>query len=285
MSRGRSIIVVVTGLSLSALGSLVTGQDHPKIGFKDTPMLPGGKWHVHDGDRPLPPIVTPGTASTQEEPGRPPSDAVVLFDGKDLSHWRGRSGKPAAWTIEEGALVVAPRAGEILSTDEFGDCQLHLEFSSPVPAKGSDQGRGNSGVMFFGRYEIQVLDSFGNLTYADGGAAAIYGQYPPLVNASRPPGQWQAFDIIFTAPHFRADGSLESPAHVTMLHNGVLVHNHRPLIGAMAYRAVGQYKPHGPKGPILLQDHGNPVRFRNIWVRELKDPDQPPSPAQNGPKT
>ena len=183
-----------------AICSLVVGQDQRKVGFKDTPMLPGGKWHVHDGDRPLPPVVTPGTSSTQDEPGRPPSDAVVLFDGKDLSHWRGRSGKPAAWKIVDGALVIAPGAGEILSQDEFGDCQLHLEFAAPVPPRGSDQGRGNSGVMFFGRYEIQVLDSFENRTYADGQAAAIYGQFPPLVNASRPPGQWQTYDIIFTRP-------------------------------------------------------------------------------------
>jgi hypothetical protein len=139
--------------------------------------------------------------------------------------------------------------------------------------------------MFFGRYEIQVLDSFQNRTYADGQAAAIYGQFPPLVNASRPPGQWQTYDIIFKAPRFRADRSLESPAYVTMLHNGVLVHDHRPVIGAMAYRAVGKYTPHGPKGPILLQDHGDPVRFRNIWVREFADPEEPASPAQDVPKT
>ncbi len=286
MTRGRSIIVVVTGVSLAALGTMVTGQDHSRIGFKDTPMLPGGRWHVHDGDRPLPPTVDPGTSSTQAEPGRPPSDAIVLFDGKDLSHWRSKSGKPAPWKIDSGALVIAPGSGEIVSTDEFGDCQLHLEFAAPDPPRGSDQGRGNSGVMFSARYEIQVLDSFKNLTYADGQAAAIYGQYPPLVNASRPPGQWQTYDIVFKAPHFRADGSLETPAYVTMLHNGVLVHDHRPVIGAMAYRAVGRYKPHGPKGPILLQDHGNPVRYRNIWVRELTEPDPPSAPTiQEAPKS
>jgi Domain of Unknown Function (DUF1080) len=285
MTRGRAIIVGATSTAFVAICSLVLGQDQPKVGFKDTPMLPGGKWHVHDSDRPLPLVITPGTCSSQDEPGRPPSDAVVLFDGKDLSHWRSRSGKPAAWKIADGALVVAPGAGEILSRDEFGDCQLHLEFAAPVPPRGRDQGRGNSGVMFFGRYEIQVLDCFENRTYADGHAAAIYGQYPPLVNASRPPGQWQSYDIIFTAPRFREDRSLESPAYVTMLHNGVLVHNHQPVIGAMAYRAVGKYTPHGPKGPILLQDHGNPVRFRNIWVRKLEENDQPASPSQNVPKS
>jgi hypothetical protein len=282
--RGASI-GAVAAVTIVAVGSLVVGQVEPKVGFTDTPMLPGGQWHVHDGNRPLPKVVTPGTCSTQEQAGRPPSDAVVLFDGTDLSHWRGRTGKPAAWKVEEGALVIAPGTGEILSRDEFGDCQLHLEFAAPVPPRGSDQGRGNSGVMFFGRYEIQVLDSFQNRTYADGHAAAIYGQFPPLVNAARPPGQWQTYDIIFKAPRFRADHSLESPAYVTMLHNGVLVHDHRPLIGAMAYRAVGRYSPHGPKGPILLQDHGNPVRFRNIWVRELADPDQPQSPVAEPPKS
>ena len=285
MTHPRSIMSMVTIATLIAIGSFVVGQDQPKIGYKDTPMLPGGKWHVHDGDRPLPPVVAPGTGSTQETSGIPPSDAVVLFDGKDLARWRGESGRPAAWKVEEGALVIAPGSGEIVSKDEFGDCQLHLEFAAPVPARGKDQGRGNSGVMLFGRYEIQVLDSFQNITYADGQAAAIYGQFPPLVNASRPPGQWQTYDIIFEAPHFREDRSLESPAYLTMLHNGVLVHNHTPLIGAMAYRAVGKYTPHGPKGPILLQDHGNPVRFRNIWVRELKGYDQSPSPAQAVPKS
>ncbi len=258
---------------VSALG-LGPAQEPRKVGFQDTPMLPGGRWHVHDSDRPLPKVITPGTCSTQEEPGRPPSDAIVLFDGKDLSHWQGSRGRPAGWTVEGGAMVIKPGAGAIRTRDEFGDCQLHLEFASPVPPRDRDQGRGNSGVMFFGRYEIQVLDCFDNATYADGHAAAIYGQYPPLVNASRPPGQWQTYDIIFTAPRFKADRSLESPAYVTMLHNGVLVHNHTAPIGAMAYRAVGKYAPHGPKGPILLQDHGNPVRFRNIWVRPIKGYDE-----------
>ncbi len=157
----------------------------------------------------------------------------------------------------------------IRTKQEFGDCQLHLEFATPTPPKGRDQGRGNSGVLFFGRYEIQVLDSFENLTYPDGQAAAIYGQYPPLVNASRPPGQWQSYDIVFTAPRFTEEGPLESPAYVTMFHNGVLVHNHRAPLGPMKFRGLAPYAPHGPKGPLMLQDHTNPVRYRNIWVREL----------------
>jgi Domain of Unknown Function (DUF1080) len=271
VTRRKAIVQGLGAAALTAVATPALGQDEHKVGFKDTPMLPGGKWHVHDGDRPRAAVITPGTCSTQQEPGQAPSDAVILFDGKDLSHWRGRRGRPAEWTVENGAMVIKPGAGEITSTEEFGDCQLHLEFASPEPAQGRDQGRGNSGVMFFARYEIQVLDSFENVTYADGQTAAIYGQHPPLVNASRPPGQWQTYDIVFTAPRFKPDGSLESPAFVTMLHNGVLVHNHSAVIGAMAYRAVGKYTPHGPKGPILLQDHGNPVRFRNIWVREIHE--------------
>jgi hypothetical protein len=271
MNRPQAVFSGVSATVVILLCSISIGQNQPKVGFKDTPMLPGGKWHVHDSDRPRPPVINPGTCSTQQEAGRPPSDAVVLFDGKDLSHWQGRRGRTADWNVEGGAMVIKPGAGAITSKEEFGDCQLHLEFAAPVPARGHDQGRGNSGVMFFARYEIQVLDSFENVTYADGQAAAIYGQYPPLVNASRSPGQWQAYDIIFTAPRFKSDGSLESPAYVTMLHNGVLVQNHTALIGAMAYRAVGEYTPHGSKGPILLQDHGNPVRFRNIWVREVSN--------------
>ncbi len=274
MGQQRTIMLAMS-VTTVAITTLCIGQDGPKVGFSDTPILPGGKWHVHDGARPIPRVITPGECSTQHEPGAAPSDAVVLFDGKDLSHWRGRRGQPAGWKLVEGALVIQPGAGELVSAEEFGDCQLHLEFASPVPPRGRDQGRGNSGVMFFGRYEIQVLDSYQNLTYADGQAAAIYGQYPPLVNASRPAGQWQSYDIVFNAPRFKEDGSLEAPAYVTVLHNGVLVHNHTAVIGAMAYRAVGTYRRHGPKGPLVLQDHGNPVRFRNIWVRELKAYDQP----------
>ncbi len=282
MIRLRTILLLAASAAVAAACTLearALQEAKRKIGFKDTPMLPGDKWHVHDGDRPIPPVVTPGTFSTQDEPGKPPSDAVVLFDGKDLSKWHVGRDQPAGWKIEDGAMIGTPGSqpggGTITTNDEFGDCQLHVEWSAPNPPKGQDQGRGNSGVLIMGRYEIQVLDSYENLTYADGQAAAIYGQYPPLVNASRKPGEWQTYDILFTAPRFTTDGKVESPAYVTVFHNGVVVHNHTAMLGPMVYRALARYTPHGPKGPLSLQDHGNPVRFRNIWVRELKGYDEP----------
>ncbi len=274
LTRRVSIPLGLSVGTLIAVSWLGVGQEKPKLGFKDTPMLPGDKWHVHDGDRPQPPVVTPGACSTERVPGQAPSDAVVLFDGKDLAHWRNKRGEAAGWEVKDGAIVIKPGKGAIQSQEEFGDCQIHLEFASPVPPRGRDQDRGNSGILILGRYEVQILDSYGNLTYPDGQAAAIYGQYPPLVNASRPPGQWQSFDIIFNAPRFKPDGTLESPAFETVLHNGVVVHNHTAVLGPMVYRALAKYKPHGPKGPIVLQDHGHPVRFRNIWVREIKGYDE-----------
>jgi hypothetical protein len=277
MTKAHRIMVFVAAGAAVVAGSLWAygQQEKPKVGFKDTPMLPGGQWHVHDGDRPMPPVVTPATCSTQEAPGKAPSDAVVLFDGTDLSQWQSDGDKPLGWKVESGAMVVAPKAGAIRTKQEFGDCQLHLEFATPNPPSGRDQGRGNSGVLIFGRYEIQVLDSYESITYPDGQAAAIYGQYPPLVNASRKPGEWQVYDIVFTAPKFKADGSVETPAYATVLHNGVLVHNHTAILGPMAYRRLAPYVAHGPKGPLALQEHGNPVRYRNIWIRELKGYDQP----------
>ena len=283
MTRRDSLVLPMAIAATVAASAIGLGQDHDqakgkarhRYGYKDTPMLPGGRWHVHDSDRPLPRVITPGTCSTQDQPGQAPSDAVVLFDGKDLSHWQNDRGQPARWTVQDGAIVARPGAGAIQTRDEFGDCQIHIEFASPNPPRGRDQNCGNSGVIIFGRYEIQVLDSFKNVTYADGQAAAIYGQYPPMVNASRPPGQWQTYDILFTAPRFKPDGSLESPAYSTVLHNGVVVHNHTAHFGPMVYRNSVPYKAHGPKGPIVLQEHGHPVRFRNLWVREIKGYDEP----------
>ncbi len=255
---------------------------HP-IGYQDTPIIPGTKWHVHDGLRPQPTVVTPGEPSTQEKAGTAPSDATVLFDGTDLSKWKmDKDGSDAKWKVENGIAEVVPKSGYIATRDEFGpDFQLHVEFATPNPPSGDSQGRGNSGVFLFGRYEIQVLDSYNNPTYADGGATAIYGYMPPQVNASRPPGQWQTYDIICEGPHF-ADGKLTKPLVVTVLHNGVVTQNHTALIGETPHRQVGTYHVHPEKGPIKLQDHGNPMRFRNIWIRELHMPT--PEDIGDGPK-
>jgi hypothetical protein len=192
----------------------------------------------------------------------------MLFDGRSLDHWRDRDGRPARWTVADGAVVVARGTGDIRTTEQFGDVQLHVEWATPAAISGEGQGRGNSGIFLMDRYEIQVLDSYRNPTYPDGQAGAVYGQMPPLVNASRPPGEWQTFDIVFTAPRF--DGAtVRSPARVTVLHNGVLIQHDTVLIGATAHQVVGVYEPHDAAAPIRLQDHGNPVRFRNIWARRL----------------
>jgi hypothetical protein len=231
------------------------------------------KWKIHDRDRPLPPVIDPGTSSTQDSPGRPPSDAVVLFDGKDLSKWAHKDGTAAKWKVENGYFEVVPKTGYIYTRDAFGDCQLHVEFAEPSPAKGEDQDRGNSGVFLHGLYETQVLDSYQSKTYADGQAAAVYGQYPPLVNASRAPGQWQTYDIIFHGPRFDAAGKLTRPARETVFHNGVLVQDNVELSGPTAHGERPPYKPTPEKLPLALQDHNHPVRYRNIWVRELKSTD------------
>ena len=181
------------------------------------------EWQIHDRNRPQPPVITPTTASTQDQAGQPPSDAIIVFDGKDLSNWESVKGGPAQWRVANGYFEVAPKTGNIRTKQAFGDCQLHVEWAAPNPPRGEDQDRGNSGVYLMGLYEVQVLDSYNAKTYPDGQAAAIYGQYPPLVNAARPPGQWQTYDIIFRGPRFDRDGKLMRPARVTVLHNGVLV--------------------------------------------------------------
>ena len=243
-------------LPLLALPLAFVLQDD-KLGYQDTPLIPGTEWHVHDGLRPQPPVVTPGANA-----GQAPSDAVILFDGTSTDAWSG-----GPWKIEDGAMVVNGTGG-IRTKQEFGDCQLHLEWRAPEP-KGNGQGRGNSGVFFFGRYEVQILDCYENRTYPDGMTAALYGQQPPMANACRKPGEWQSYDIAFRAPRFADDGSLASPAMVTVFHNGVCVHHGEPLIGATRHKQVASYAAHGPRGSIQLQDHGNPVRYRNIWMRRL----------------
>jgi hypothetical protein len=199
-----------------------------------------------------------------------PSDAVVLFGGQDLSLWEDAKGEPAKWKVEAGYVEVVAKTGSVRTKQGFGDCQLHVEWAAPAVVSGEGQERGNSGVFLMDTYEIQVLDSYDNRTYADGQAAAIYGQYPPLVNASRKPGEWQAFDVIFRRPRFEADGKLVEPARMTVFHNGVLVHDNDELTGPTAHKARPTYKVHADKLPLSLQDHGNPVRYRNIWLRELE---------------
>lgn len=234
---------------------------------------PDPNWLDHDRARPQPVRVEPPTASTQDQPGRPPGDATVLFDGKDLSKWVAVDGSPTKWIVKDGFMECVKGSGYVRTIQNFGDCQLHVEWAAPTPAEGQGQGRGNSGV-FLGldRYEIQVLDSYENTTYADGSAGSVYGQYPPLVNVTRPPGQWQTYDILYTAPRFEADGKVLSRARVTVFHNGVLIQNDVELTGPTSWLERAPYKAHPEKQPISLQDHGNPVRFRNIWVRELGKP-------------
>jgi hypothetical protein len=209
---------------------------------------------------PEPKVVTPG-----EKPGDPPSDAVILFDGKDLSKWnRGES-----WEVKDGYAVV--RRSDITTKDSFGpDYQLHVEFATPEKVEGRGQGRGNSGVFLANRYEVQVLDSFDNTTYFDGQCAAIYKQSPPMVNVCRKPGEWQTYDIVFESPRFADDGKVLRPGYVTVIHNGVVVHNHFELQGGTFFERPAAYEKHSPKEPIRLQNHGNPVKFRNIWVREIQ---------------
>jgi len=228
------------------------------------------KYGPNDRTRPEPPIITAGTASTQEQAGRPPSDAIILFNGKDLSNWESLKGEPAKWTVGDGYFQVAPGTGDIRTKDGYGDCQLHVEWASPNPPKGTDQDRGNSGVFLHSLYEIQVLDSYDNVTYADGEAAAVYGQHPPLVNAARKPGEWQTYDIVFHEAHFDADGKVVQRANVTVFFNGVLVQDHVEMTGPTAHHARPPYKPVGEKAPLELQDHHHPVRYRNLWIRELK---------------
>jgi hypothetical protein len=230
-------------------------------------QIPDIPWPPTDSTRPRPPVVTPAPAGA---PVPAPSDAVVLFDGKDLSQWRSEDGKPAAWTVRDGYMEVKPGTGAIQTAAGYGSVQLHIEWMSPTPPHGEGQERGNSGVFLMGMYEVQVLDSYDSPTYADGQAASIYGQYPPLVDASRKPGEWQTYDIIFHAPVFRPDGSLERPATMTVFHNGVLVQDHAVLTGPTAHQARPPYKAHADKLPLMLQDHGSLVRYREVWVRELK---------------
>ncbi|WP_448665097.1 DUF1080 domain-containing protein [Sphingomonas sp. CJ20] len=239
-----------------------------KPGFKDTPILPGGNWHVHDSDRPAPAVVTPAA-----QPGGAPSDAIILFDGRSLDAWQPER---AAWPIADGAMTVPARTpggreSNLVSKQSFGDVQLHLEFRSPNPPTKTSQDRGNSGIWFMQRYELQILDGYQNPTYADGTVGAVYGWKPPLANAARRPGEWQSYDVVFERPRFAADGKLLRPAYITAFLNGVLVQNHQAMLGTTVWRQVAKYEAHPDAAPLQLQDHDSPVSFRNIWVRPLPE--------------
>ena len=259
----RTLVIALAGVGV--LSCLVAGQQAAApVGYDDTPMQPNGKWHIHDGTRPQPTVVTPGAMSAAP----PPQDAILLVGaGADRSAWQMMDGAAVTWAMNAGELSTGK--GMIRTRAEFTDYQLHVEFATPKEVKGNSQERGNSGVFLNGKFEIQVLDSYQNRTYADGSASAMYGQFPPLVNASRPPGEWQAYDIAFTAPRFGPGGTLTTPAMVTVLHNGIVVHNATPFWGPTAHKKIDPYTPDNAKGPIALQDHGNPVRYRNIWIRPL----------------
>jgi hypothetical protein len=233
-------------------------------------------WAVHDRNRPEPKRVVPGTFSAQAQPGRPPSDAVILFDGTSLAQWQSDNGGDAPWQIINGAMQVVPDSGGIRTRERFGDCQLHIEWAAPAQVESSGQGRGNSGVFLMGRLEIQVLDSYNNSTYADGHAGSYYGVNPPLALPLNPPGEWQVYDIIFRRPVYR-DGQLIDPGYVTVFLNGVLVQDHTPIEGPTGHMGRVRPGPFPARGPLSLQDHGNTTRFRNIWYREL-----PPRATEGG---
>jgi hypothetical protein len=257
-------------------GTIVRGPAGEMLGYSNSAFNAGSRWRIHDPDRPQPTVVTPAGFVSMP----PPSDAIDLFDGRDLSAWvtRGRGGEisPAGWTVHDGFFESGP-GGTISTREPFGDVQLHLEFATPVQIEGASQSRGNSGVIFMGRYELQILDSFDNRTYADGMAASIYGETPPMVNAARRPGEWQSYDIVFEAPRF---AGRPSPGYFTVIWNGILVHNRTELLGpTAAIMTPHAYTAHDPELPLSLQRHGNPVRFRNIWIRRLRGYDQtPPAP-------
>lgn len=234
-----------------------------------TQAQPDPRFGIHDMNRPQPKAIDAGFAGTQDKTGKAPSDAVSLFDGSNLDNWTADDGSKTKWVVKDGAMECVPGSGYIRTAKSFGDCQLHVEWAAPAKVEGDSQGRGNSGVFLGGRrYEVQVLDSYNNVTYADGHASAVYGQYPPAVMPIHKPGEWNTYDIIYIAPRFEGD-KLKSPARLTVFFNGILVQWERELTGPTEHRARPAYTPHAVEQPIFLQDHGNPVRYRNIWVRPI----------------
>jgi 3-keto-disaccharide hydrolase len=260
--RAAARILCMLALAITAHAQEVN------LGYDDTPMLPTGDWHIHDGHRPQPRVITPAPGAGF---AAAPADAIVLLgSGNDTSAFQmADNGADVTWRMRDGVLETG--TGYIETKEKFTDFQLHVEFATPGMVRGDSQGRGNSGVYLLGEFEIQVLDSYQNPTYPDGQAAAMYGQHPPMVNASRPPGEWQGYDIFFRAPRFDAQGELTQRALVTVVHNGILVQNAREFWGPTEHRRIDPYVPSNASGPIALQDHGNPVRYRNIWIRPLSD--------------
>ena len=272
MQKTTFFLTALTGATL-VIAPTTLSADEP-IGYTDTPMLPGTPWHVHDPNRPRPHVVTPAATFSHNAPA--PSDATVLFDGKDLSKWQSNKDGPAGWKVENDYMEAVKGAGNIHTKEEFSDFQLHIEFATPAKVQSNSQGRGNSGVFMLGVYEVQVLDTYDNLTYPDGQCGAMYGQFPPLANACKKPGEWQSYDIIFEAPRWDESGKLIKKAALTLIQNGVVLHNRKEYIGTTGHKQVGTYDhTKASRGPIELQDHGNPMRFRNIWIRNLGEYDKP----------
>ena len=279
--------IVVAAVAIAVLGVALTAGQAPArqggappvddgpvkdergaiVGFTKLAEIPGTPWRIHDAARPHPNVVTPGAT-----PAAPSSDAIVLFDGKDLSKWaqlKDGTLVDTTWPVKDGYFETGAGSGSMYTRASFGDVQMHVEFATPSPGRGASQDRGNSGIKFMNLYEVQVLDSYENLTYADGQAGAIYGEYPPLVNAAKKPGEWQTYDIVFEAPKF-SGATLVAPAYVTVIWNGVLVQHRRAVMGPTSpTRTPHQYTAHEAELPIMLQDHAHPVRYRNIWIRKL----------------
>ena len=253
MTTRQTAATIIVFVTMLLRPSLCRAQQQP----------PRGDPKLTEVWEPVPRVITPGLGTA------PPSDSIVLFSGDDLSGWQHLDGSPAKWTIAEGAFTLRRGTGDIRTKRAFGDCQLHVEWRTPAKVEGEGQERGNSGVFLMGRYEVQVLDSYSNPTYSNGQAASIYKQYIPLVNASRPPGEWQSYDIFFRAPQFAEKGGVLVPAYITVIHNGVLVQDHVELKGSTVFIGAPSYEKHNPKEPLVLQGHGSLVTYRNIWIREL----------------
>jgi hypothetical protein len=273
--KSNSTFTTICATIFAAMPCLAANVGSPFYGDAPDEHHP---WAVHDPNRPQPKLVVPGTFSSQEQPGQPPSDAIILFDGTDLSKWEADEGEgvPTKWVAKSGAMECVPGSGYIRTKEKFGDCQLHVEWAAPTKVQGESQGRGNSGVFLMGLVEVQVLDNYNNPTYADGFAGSVYGVNPPLANALRAPGQFQAYDIVFRRPVYK-DGKVVDPGYVTVFENGVLVQDHTMLEGGTGHMARSKPGPFPETGPLKLQDHGNPVRYRNIWYRPL-----PPRAIEGG---